>query len=128
MLSPVIWRPMDCFFIPVICFRKNTGMGHLSLFMDRGTEHPKNKKDISWFSSPLKMASPMATGKYLQIILRVLMISVPLHRLSTDPADLHKDLMARFMFLMMSKGPFTKLLMMANNPCRNLQAYNTENT
>src|SRR5580700_409362 len=110
MPSPVIWRPMDYFFIPAICSWTNTGMVHLSLFTDHGTGRPKNKKDISLFSSHSKTANRRVTGKYSQIILQVQKISAPLRRQCIVPADSPRDRMAHYMFRTMSKEQSIKSL------------------
>src|SRR5580693_813588 len=46
MLFPDIWRPMDFYFIPVICFRKNIETGHLSHSTVPGTVLLSLRKDF----------------------------------------------------------------------------------
>src|SRR5450755_4139769 len=103
---------MDWFFIPEPCFRKSIVMAHLSHFTDHGTGLRKNKKDISWFSSHLKTANRMVTGKSSQIISRDQIISALPDRHYTGPADLLRAPTVRYMFPTTQKEPFTGLLTM----------------
>src|SRR5450432_1789477 len=110
-----IWHPMDWSFIPAPCFRKGIGTVHFSHFTDHGTGRRKNKKDISWFSSHLKMVIRLGTGKSSQIISPDQIISVLRDRHCTGPVDLRRDPTVRYMFPTMRKELFIESPMMPDN-------------
>src|SRR5688500_14635224 len=90
-----------CFFIQALCFLKNIGMALVSLFMDRGTEHPKCKKDIWLALFLLRTESPQVNGKFLPTILLAWNRLRLLVRRNTGPAVLHKVRMEHCMCPMM---------------------------
>src|SRR5450432_213098 len=97
---------MVWFFIPAPCFRRSIVMVHLSHFTDHGTGRRKNKKDISWFSSHLKMVSRKGTGKSSQTISPDQIISVLRDRHYTGHVGLLRDPMVRYMYPTMQKELF----------------------
>jgi glucose/arabinose dehydrogenase len=79
-----------------------------------GTEHRSRRRDFLLHSFHLKMASQVAIGKSLRMTSRAAQNLCPLTKQSIARADLQKDQMDRFMFLMIKGELFIKLFTKEN--------------